>query len=164
MRSIELNMFINCPKRDVYDQLSEPINMIGLQPRLTTIDILKEQRNTDGILLRPFYMVETYWLLGLPMLRTRVYTVIGLTKAGEELEIRVYRKPGILLLHQFEFRQVTDEAERTHLVQKISYERGTKVLENLVFQQVIAAQRALLSNLKVRLEKPRAFLKLSKES
>jgi hypothetical protein len=153
MRSIELNMFINNPRCEVYDQLAEPINMIGLQPRLTAIDILKEQKKNDGILLRPFYMVETYWLLGLPVLRTRVYTVIGLTRPGDELEIRVYRNPGIVLLHQFQIHRIEDEAERTHIVQKISYEKGAKLLEGIVFRQEIKAQRALLTNLKVRLEK-----------
>lgn len=153
MRSIELNMFIDSPRREVYDQLAEPINMIGLQPRLTTIDILKEQKNTDGRLLRPFYMVETYWFLGLPALRTRVYTVIGLTKPGSELEIRVYRRAGIVVLHQFTLHQITDEGERTHLVQKVSFEKGAKILEGMVFEQEVKAQRALLTNLKVRLEK-----------
>jgi len=152
MRSIELNMFIDSPRREVYDQLAEPINMIGLQPRLTTIDILKEQKNTDGLLLRPFYMVETYWLLGLPALRTRVYTVIGLTKPGNELEIWVYRRFGIVILHQFTLHQIEDEGDRTHLVQKVSYEKGTKILESIVFEQEVKAQRALLTNLKVRLE------------
>jgi hypothetical protein len=153
MRSIELNMFIDSPQDEVFDQLAEPINMIGLQPRLTAIDILKEQENTDGILLRPFYMVETYWLLGLRVVRTRVYTVIGLTRPKEQLEIRVYRKPAIRLLHQFEFRRNEEEGMRTHLVQKITYEKGSKLLENFVFEQTVHAQRALLTNLKVRLEK-----------
>ena len=153
MRSIELNMFISCPKGEVYDQLAEPINMIGLQPLLTTIDILKEHKNNEGVLLRPFYMVETYWLLGLPILRTRVYTVISLTKPGDGLEIRMYRKPGIVLAYQFEFRSIKDEEEMTHLVQKIQYEKGAKILENFVFEQAVKAQRALLTNLKVRLEK-----------
>jgi hypothetical protein len=153
MRSIELNMFINSPRREVYDQLTEPINMIGLQPRLTTIDILKDQKNGDGTLLRPFYMVETYWLLGLPIWKTRVYAVIGLTKPGSELEIRVFRKAGIVILHQFQLHRIKDEEERTHLVQKICYERGAKLLENLVFPQEVHLQRALLTNLKVRLEK-----------
>ena len=153
MRSIELNMFIDSPLRDAYEQLTEPINMIGLQPRLTTIDILKEQKNTDGLVIRPFYMVETYWFLGLPFLRTRVYTVIGLTKPGTELEIRVYRKPGIVILHQFNLHHIEDEGQRTHLVQKVNYEKGPKILESIMFGQEVKAQRALLTNLKVRLEK-----------
>jgi len=153
MRSIELNMFINCPKNEVYDQLAEPINMIGLQPLLTTIDVLKEQKNTEGNLLRPFYMMETYHFLGLPVYRSRVYTVIALTRPKDELEIRVYRKLGVVIAHQFEFRQIKDDEERTHLVQKIRYEKGARLLESLVFEQAVRAQRALLTNLKVRLEK-----------
>jgi len=152
MRSIELNMFINSPRREVYDQLAEPINMIGLQPRLTAIDILKEKKKNEGILLRPFYMVETYWLLGLPVLKTRVYSVIGLTRPGDELDVRVYRNPGIVLLHQFIFHRIEDQEERTHIIQKISYEKGAKILEGFVFGQEVKAQRALLTNLKVRLE------------
>lgn len=152
MRSIELNMFINSPRREVYNQLAEPINMIGLQPRLTTIDVLKEQKNAEGTVLRPFYMVETYWLLGLPAWRTRVYTIISLSKPKKELEIRVFRKGGIIILHQFQLHHIEDEAERTHLVQKISYEKGPKWVENIVFNPEVHAQRALLTNLKVRLE------------
>lgn len=153
MRTIELNMFINCPKNEVYDQLAEPINMIGLQPLLTAIDILKEQKNGEGSLLRPFYMVETHRWLGLPVYRSRVYTVISLTKPKDSLEIRLYRNPGVVIAHLFEFHRIKDDEERTHLVQKIRYEKGTRLLENLLFEQAVRAQRALLTNLKVRLEK-----------
>jgi ligand-binding SRPBCC domain-containing protein len=81
-----------------------------------------------------------------------VYTVIGLTRPGDELEVRVYRNPGIVLLHKFIFHRIEDEEERTHIIQKISYEKGAKILEGFVFGQEVKAQRALLTNLKVRLE------------
>ena len=95
MRRYELNIFINRPRRDIYEHLAEPINMIGLQPLLTTIDILKEQTDADGISLRPFYMLITYRWLGLPILRNRVYVVLHLTKPFEELELHVFSRPGI---------------------------------------------------------------------
>jgi hypothetical protein len=44
MRTFELNIFIDRPQREVYEHIAEPINMIGLQPLLTTIDVLKEQK------------------------------------------------------------------------------------------------------------------------
>ena len=63
MRTFELNIFIDCPKIEVYNHISEPINMIGLQPSMTSIDVLKEQRDGDGIILRPFYTMHTFrWL------------------------------------------------------------------------------------------------------
>lgn len=62
---IELNIFIDCPRDKVYDHLSEPINMIGLHPLLTTIDVLKERQDERGVLLRPYYTVETHRLAGI---------------------------------------------------------------------------------------------------
>lgn len=150
MRSFELNSFIDRPQGEVYDHLAEPINMIGLQPLLTTIDVLKDQKDAEGITLRPFYTVETFRWAGLPLYRNRVYSVIHLTKPKHELEFRVYRKPGIKIVYKYEFHQV--EEGRTHLIQKVNFERVYKLLENFVFDQAIKAQRALLTNLKVRLE------------
>lgn len=49
MSAFELNIFIDCARDAVYDHLSEPINMIGLQPFLTEIDILKERRSAEGV-------------------------------------------------------------------------------------------------------------------
>lgn len=150
MRSFELNIFIDRPPSEVYDHVSEPINMIGLQPYLTTIDILKEQRDSSGILLRPFYMVETYRWAGLSVFKSRVYTIIQLTKPKHQLEIRVFSKPGLRIAYHYEFHEV--EEGRTHLMQKVNFEQVNKLLENAVFTRANKAQRALLTNLKVRLE------------
>ena len=136
---------------EVYDHVSEPINMIGLQPYLTTIDILKDQKDSNGVLLRPFNMVETYRWAGLPIFKSRIYTVIQLTKPKRELEIRMYSKPSICIAYHYEFHEV--EEGRTHLIQKVHFEQVNRLLENSVFNRANKAQRALLTNLKVRLEK-----------
>jgi len=151
MRTFELNIFIDRPRREVYEHIAEPINMIGLQPLLTTIDILKEQKNGDGVTLRPFYTMETYRWLGLPILRDRVYWVMHLTRPFSELEFHVFRKPGIQIVFHYVFQE-TEEGQ-THLNQKVRFERVSKLIENYVFNQAIQTQRALLANLKVRLEK-----------
>jgi hypothetical protein len=151
MRTFELNIFIDRPQAEVYDHLAEPINMIGLQPLLTTIDVLKEQKGTEGIIMRPFYTVERFRWAGIPLLKDRIYSVIHLTKPKEELEVRVYRKPNIRIVYHYALRQ--DEEHRTHLTQNVNFEQVGKLLENFVFDQAIKTQRALLTNLKVRLEK-----------
>jgi hypothetical protein len=151
MHAFELNIFIDRPRNEVYDHLSEPVNMIGLQPYLTTIDFLKEQKDAGGVLFRPFYMLETYHWAGLPIFRSRVYTVIQLTNPKKELVIRQYGKPGIQIAYQYEFHQI--EEGRTHLVQKTNFEKVNKLLENIVYNRANKAQRGLLTNLKVRLEK-----------
>jgi len=151
MRTFELNIFIDRPQQEVYEQVAQPINMIGLQPLLTTIDVLKEQKDSNRVILRPFYTVETVRWLGLPVFRNRVYSVIHLTKPPDELEFYVFIKPGINLVYQYLFQE--SEEGRTHLVQKVRFEKVSKLLENFVFNQAIQAQRVFLANLKVRLEK-----------
>ena len=151
MRTFELNIFIDRPRAEVYDHVAQPINMIGLQPLLTTIDILKEQKDGNGVVLRPFYTMETFRWLGLPIFKDRVYSVVHLTRPHSELVFQVFRKPGITVVYQYLFQE--SEEGRTHLIQKVRFERVSKLLENLVFNQAIQAQRALLTNLKVRLEK-----------
>ncbi len=149
MPAFELNIFIARPREEVYDQLAEPINMIGLQPYMTTIDILKEQKDANGVIVRPFNMVETYRWAGLPILRSRVYTSIHATKPHEQLLYRSYRRPGIKIVYEYEFRY---EGEQTHVIQRVEFEQVSKLIETLVFNSTNKAQRALLTNLKVRLE------------
>jgi hypothetical protein len=151
MRSFELNIFIDRPQEEVYEHVSQPINMIGLEPRLTTIDILKEQKDSNGVILRPFHSVQMFRWLGLPILRPRVYTVIHLTQPPSELEYHVFSKPDIQIVYQYLFQESGEG--RTHLIQKFRFEKISRLLENLVFEQAIRAQRAMLTNLKVRLEK-----------
>ncbi len=150
MRSFELTVFINCPKENVYEHLSQPINMIGLQPLLTEIDILEERRDAQGILLRPFYTVETFRLLGLPVYRNRIYSVMHLTKPGDELKFYVYSKPRIEIIFTYHFEQA---GSATQITQHVEFVKLSRLLEGFVVEQAKQAQRALLSNLKIRLEK-----------
>jgi hypothetical protein len=151
MRTFELNIFIDHPRIEVYNHISEPINMIGLQPYMTSIDILKEQRDGNGVVLRPFYTMQTFRWLGMPISRQRVYTVIHLTKPHNELEFHEYRKRNTQLVFHYIFQE--SEEWRTHLIQRVRFERVNKLFENRVFNQAINTQRALLTNLKIRLEK-----------
>ncbi|MEP7136516.1 MAG: hypothetical protein ABI904_16425 [Chloroflexota bacterium] len=151
MRTFEQHIFIDCQKDNVYDHIAQPLNMIGLQSLLTTIDVSKEQKDEQGIVLRPFYTVEVFRWAGIPLMRNRIYSVIHLTKPRDELEFHVYSKPNIKIVFQYKFIQSNDQ--RTHLTQTINFERVPRLVEGFVFDQAVKAQRALLTNLKVRLEK-----------
>jgi hypothetical protein len=151
MRTFELNIFIDRPREEVYEHLSQPINMIGLQPLLTSIDILKEQKDGSGVVLRPFHMVLTFRWLKLPILRKKIYSAIHATKPPSELEFHVFSKPDVNLVYHYFFHPT--EEGGTHLIQKVRFERVNKLLESLVFDEAIKGQRAMLANLKVRLEK-----------
>jgi hypothetical protein len=151
MRTFELNIFIDRPQNEVYDHVSEPINMIGLLPRLGTIDIMKEQKDANGVVMRPFYTLETFRWAGIPVFRNRIYTVIHLTRPKQEMEFHVFIKPNIKIVFRYFFNETDDQ--RTHLIQRVNFEKVNKLLEGLVFQHAITAQRAFLTNLKIRLEK-----------
>ncbi|HEU0294818.1 MAG TPA: SRPBCC family protein [Anaerolineales bacterium] len=150
MLTFELNVFIDCPRGEVYDHISNPINMIGLQPNLTTIDVLKEQKDEKGIILRPFHTVQTFRWAGLPIYRNRLYSVIHLTKPKEELEFHVHGKPNIYIIFNYALTQ--DNDKRTHIKQTVDFVQVNKILEGFVAKQANQSQRAVLSNLKVRLE------------
>ena len=149
MSSFELNVFISNLHDKIYEHLSEPINMIGLLPRLTEIDVLKPKIE-DGVRLRPFYVVETYRLLGLPIFRNRLFSVIRLTKPNEELEINIFSKPGIEVIFNYRLRQFNDGT--TQLTQTVQFVKVNKLLAVFVEDLAKHAQRTILSNLKVRLE------------
>lgn len=151
MRAFEQHIFIDCQKDVVYDHIAEPINMIGLRSSLTTIDVMKEQLDENGIMLRPFYTMEVLRWAGIPWIRSRIYSVIHLTKPQDELEFHVHSKPNIKIVFKYEFVQYNDL--RTHITQTINFERAPKLLEGFVFDRAVKAQRALFTNLKVRLEK-----------
>jgi hypothetical protein len=151
MRIFELNIFIDCPRNKVYDHLSEPINMIGLRPFLTEIDVLKERKDANGILMRPFYLVETFRFLGLLFYRHRTYSVIHLVKPKEELELHEHGRLGIEVVFNHKFQQSNDG--RTQITQTVQCVKAGRLLENYVLEQAKRTQRILFSNLKVRLEK-----------
>ena len=151
MRTFEQHIFIDRRKDEIYDHISEPLNMIGLQPLLTTLDVKNEQTDENGITLRPFYTVEVFRWAGIPLMRNRIYSVIHLTKPRDELEFHVFSKPNIKIVFKYAFVQYNDL--RTHITQTILFEQVSKLLEGFVFDQAVKAQRALLTNLKVRLEK-----------
>jgi hypothetical protein len=129
MRTFELNIFIDRPRNEVYDHVSEPINMIGLQPLLTTIDVLKEQKDANGVTLRPFYTVQTFRWAGLPIFRNRIYSVIHLTRPRNELEFHVFSRPNIKIVFRYFFNE--DDENRTHLIQRVDFEQVNKLMENL---------------------------------
>ena len=150
MRTFELNIFIECTRDKVYDHLSQPINMIGLQPFLTEMDVLEEKEDTDGVILRPFETVETFRWLGIPIFRNRILSVIHLTRPTELLEFHVYSNPNIEIIFKYDLKEINDK--RTQITQTVQIVKLNKLLESFVVRQANLAQRVLLSNLKVRLD------------
>jgi len=113
--------------------------------------VLDEKEDKAGVILRPFETVETFRWLGIPILRDRILSVIHLTKPKEQLEFHVYRKPNIELIFKYALKE--SNQIRTQIIQTVHFIKVSKLLENFVVRQANLAQRALLSNLKGRLDK-----------
>jgi len=149
MRHFEQEIFIRCARRQVYEHLAEPGNLIGLQPLLTSLEALPERRGENGIILRPFHTVETFRWLGIPILNNRIYSVAHLTNPYKILKHVVQSKPSI----EIEFNYLFEDRDGdTQLTQKVDIQRVSLLLENFVYSEALKAQRALLANLKTRLE------------
>ena len=151
MQNLELNVFIDCPRRVVYDHIANPINMIGLQPHLTTIDVLKERKDENAVTLRPFYTLQTFRWGGFPVYRNRLDWIIHLTSPEEELEFHARSRPNIYVIFKYSLTQDNDRS--TRIKQTVDFVQVSKLLEKIVAGQANHTQRAVLSNLKVRLEK-----------
>jgi hypothetical protein len=89
--------------------------------------------------------------MGLPVFRNKIYSVIRLTDPRNELEIRVYSRLKTEIIFKYAFKQSNDR--RTQITQTVQFVRVNKLLETIMIHRAKLAQRAVLSNLKVRLEK-----------
>ncbi|HXF85338.1 MAG TPA: SRPBCC family protein [Anaerolineales bacterium] len=156
MHSFELTTLINCPRDQVYDHLSNPLNLIGLQPLLTELIVHDAQSDEQGIVQRSFESVETFRLAGLPVFHNRIHSILRLTHPKEVLEFKVFSKPGIEILFTFTFQSLTPH--KTQISETVQFVRLNKFLERFVISQARHAQEALLTNLKVRLENRRSLL------
>jgi len=149
MRHFKQETFINRPCKDVYEHLAEPGSFLGLQPLLTSLDTLPEQRGEQGILLRPFYTVETFRWLGIPIINNRIHSTAHLVDPYKNLKYVTLSNPGIELEFNYTFE---DKEGNTHLTQTVDILKVSPLLESFVYREMVKAQRAILANLKSRLE------------
>lgn len=149
MKHFEQKIIISHPCKDVYEHLAEPKSFLGLQPMLTSLEVLPEQQNENGITLRPFYTVETFRWMGIPILNNRIHSTAYLIDPYKKLKHIVLSKPGVEIEFNYDFEE---DAGRTHLTQTVYILKTHPILENFVFREMVKAQRALVANLKARLE------------
>jgi len=149
MRHFEQEIFINRPSKDVYEHLAEPGSYLGLQPLLTSLEPSPEQQGKNGITLRPFHTVETFRWMGIPVFNNRIYSTAHLIEPYKKLKHVVLSNPGIEIEFNYTFHE---KGGATHLVQTVDIQKVSPVLESFVYREMVKAQRAMLANLKSRLE------------
>lgn len=149
MRHFDLIILVNRPQADVYNYLSDPHNLPGLQPLLTSVKIQDRTQTEEGAVVIPFYLFAVIRFLGIPVFRRRVQVISTLTRPPEEMQRDVQVKPGILVHSLYELRR---EDGATQIKLRVNIVKVSQWLENIVYEQALQMQRALLINLKNRLE------------
>jgi ligand-binding SRPBCC domain-containing protein len=149
MRRFDLLISVNAPKEDVYNHIANPHNLMGLQPLLTSIELLPETKNENGEIVRASYSVETFRFLGIPIYNNRIKAVATLTRPPDELEYFVESNPKIEIRFVY---QLLQDNNSTQISLRVTILKVSSLLENFVYNEAMKAQRAVLINLKKRLE------------
>ena len=149
MRHFDLLILVNSPQQDVYNHLADPHNLLGLQPLLTSVEVLEESRNENNAIVRPFYSIETFRFLGIPIYNNRIKVISTLTKPPEKMEYFVESQPGIHIRFTYQLKQ---ENGSTQINLHVGILQVNTLLESFVYKEAIKTQREVLVNLKKRLE------------
>lgn len=149
MRHFDLLILVNSPQQDVYNHLADPHNLLGLQPLLTSVEILEESRNEYNAIVRPFYSIETFRFLGIPIYNNHIKVTSTLTDPPRKMEYYVESQPGIQIHFTYQLKQ---ENGSTQINLHVDILQVSTWLEGFVCTEAMKTQREVLVNLKKRLE------------
>ena len=138
---------INISPQVVYEHLSKPQNMVGLQPLLTHVENIQHHEH-NGKQSVSYNTVEAFRWLGLVIYKNRIQVQANFTNPPTQLNIVVYSFPNITADVEYRF---TAQDGGT-LVKETMQIQVSAWLAKFVTSQANQAQTALLANLKNRLE------------
>lgn len=144
----EKRIFIQTTPQAAYNELSNPVNYLGLQPLLTSVDNVQHHTDEDGQTVYTYSAVEAFRFLGLIPYNNRIHARMTLTRPNEEIQTEVDSPGGVRLYGRFVF----EPQDGGVLVRDIIRIQMVWFLRWYVVSQAEAAQETLLTNLKYRLE------------
>jgi hypothetical protein len=144
----EKAIWICAPPSEVFAQLSEPRNFIGLQPLLVELQETGRGCDSEGHPTRRFASVEKLWLAGFVPFHNRIDGLLTLVSDAECVEVEVRSRPGLTLHSHYRLRA---EQGGTRVTERVAIE-CPRVFGRLVLRQAERAHVRLLTALKERLE------------
>lgn len=138
---------INQPVDVIYDHLREPYNYIGLQPLLTHVESVQPGEQ-DGKQTVSYDTVEAFRWLGVVLYRNRIRVKTVFTNPPYRFETMVHSVPNIVLNVGYDLLPQNGGT----LLKETMQIRVYSWLSKFVLAQATQAQKALLTNLKERLE------------
>lgn len=144
---LEFQTQINTTPQTVYEHLRKPHNFLGLQPLLIQVEKVQyhDQNNIETV---SYDTVEAFRWLGLVLYKNRIHVQTVFTKPPHQLQTIVHSFPNITLNADFIFTPHQQGTQITEVVQI----QVPAWLAKFVTSQATQAQKALLANLKNRLE------------
>ena len=141
-------IFIQTTPQAAYNELANPVNYLGLQPLLTTIDDVQRRTDEEGRTVYTYSAVEAFRFLGLIPYNNRFRARMTLIRPNEEIQTVVDSPGGVRVYGRFVF----EPQDGGVLVRDIIHLQMLWFLRWFVVSQAEAAQETLLTNLKYRLE------------
>lgn len=144
---LEFQTWINVPPLTVYEHLSDPYNLVGLQPLLTYVDAVQfgEQGGLKSI---SYETVEAFRWKGIVLYRNRIRVQAVFTDPPRKINMVVHSIPNITLNVEYTFTPQGDGVQ----VRETMKIHTHALLAGFVIREATKAQTALLKNLKDRLE------------
>ena len=149
MSHLDLIVLVNRPQSDVYDYLADPYNLSALNPRLSSINLRKKTTNEQGVTILSSEATVMFRLLGISLVRRRIYVDQLLTRPPDEMEHSAHSTWGTNVQTLY---QVRPEGNATQVKIRITVEAAKPWLENFAYETAVNMQRTSLANLKSLLE------------
>jgi len=145
--NLEFQTWINVPSRTAYDHLSDPHNLVGLQPLLTYVDAVQTGEQ-NGLKSISYDTVEAFRWMNIVLYRNRIHVQAVFTDPPRQINMVVHSFPNIVLNVEYSFTPQGDGVLVRETMQIHTY----ALLAGFVTSEATKAQTALFKNLKDRLE------------
>lgn len=146
--NLEFQTWINMPPRTAYEHLSDPHNLVGLQPLLTYVDAVQTGEE-NGLRSVSYETVEAFRWMNIVLYRNRIRVQAVFTDPPRQINMVVHSFPKIVLNVEYTFTP----QENGVLVRETMQIHTHALLARFVTSEATKAQTSLLENLKDRLEK-----------
>lgn len=148
VNKVDKSIIIAVPPAEVYAEISEPNNLLGLQPLVVEVSPVSRSQDSEGNTVLTYQSVELFRLGGIVPYRNAIQVESTLFPEQWRMLSRVKSPLNI----QLEFAyQIKAAGQGTQLDLNINF-TAPSLIREFVLSQVNTAQDAVLVNLKTRLE------------
>lgn len=145
---VDKSIIIAAPPDAVYAEISDPNNLLGLQPLVVQISPISRSQDSEGNTVLSYQSVELFRFAGVLSYRNPIRVQSTLYPKQFGMKSIVKSRPNVEL--EFVYR-LTSVEQGTRLDLAVNF-TAPSLVRDFVLSQLNAAQDAVMLNLKARLE------------